>query len=141
MKTLISYTPEDTIETAAILAKDILPGSFIALKGDLGAGKTVFVKGLAKGLEVKDHLYVNSPTFVILHTYQGKMPLYHFDVYRIDERALEETLDYKRYFYGDGICVVEWSNKIEGLLPDIRTEVLLEHEGESVRKITITEIR
>ncbi len=140
MNTVVTNTPEETIDFAENLAKSLKPGSFIALEGELGAGKTVFVKGLAKGLMVKDYMYVNSPTFVILHTYEGKFPLYHFDVYRIDERALEETLDYKRCFYGEGISVIEWSNKIPSLLPDKRIDVKLEHAGKTKRRITVKEI-
>ena len=123
MKTIITHSPEETIRLASCLAKSLRRGDFIALLGDLGAGKTMFVKGLAGGLGIKDHLYVNSPSFVVLKEYRGKKDLYHFDVFRLDLKSFCETLDYEKYFYGDGITVVEWADKIKDVLPEDYLEV------------------
>ncbi|MDD4202924.1 MAG: tRNA (adenosine(37)-N6)-threonylcarbamoyltransferase complex ATPase subunit type 1 TsaE [Candidatus Omnitrophica bacterium] len=138
MQEFISSSLEQTLSIGEKLVKTLLPGTVIALKGDLGAGKTVFTKGIAKGLGIKDYRHVNSPTFVIIKEYQkGIMPLYHFDVYRLNDIEELETIGYKEYFYGDGISVVEWANKIEEALPDKRVDVYLEHVDEHTRKITI----
>ncbi len=105
------------------LAGKLTGGDCIALVGELGTGKTMFVKGLAKGLGVEDYLYVNSPSFVVLKEYHGEKDLYHFDVYRLDPESFCETLDYERYFYGDGITVIEWADKIMDVLPEDHLEV------------------
>jgi len=137
MHTLISNSPNETIEIAAKLAKRFKPGTFVALIGDLGSGKTVFTKGIAKGLGVKEYKYVNSPSFVIIKEYKGKIPLYHFDVYRLKSSDDLETVGYEEYFYGKGVTVVEWADKIRDVLPERHIEVQFEHVGESVRKIKI----
>ena len=138
--TVTTYSPEETIALGEKIALDLKAGDIIALEGDLGAGKTVFVKGLAKGLGVRDYLYVNSPTFVILKEYQGRLALYHFDVYRLDEDHFLDTLDYRRYFYGDGVVVVEWADKIKGILPSEYLEVRIAHEGETQRRFEFKRI-
>lgn len=138
-KIIETHSPEETIELAASIAGALSSGDFIALKGDLGAGKTVFVKGLAKGLKVEDYLYVNSPSFVVLKEYKGEKDLYHFDVYRLSAKSFEETLDYEKYFYSDGITVVEWADKIREVLPEEYLEVALDYgDAESDRVLKIT---
>lgn len=112
---------------AARLARSLNRGDVIALIGHLGSGKTMFVKGLAKGLGIKDYLYVNSPSFVILKEYRGSKNLYHFDVYRLDSAAFLETVDYKKYFYGNGITVVEWADKVRGALPENYLEINIKY--------------
>lgn len=109
----ISNQPEETIEFSKRLAKHLEPGDVIALEGDLGAGKTTFTKGLALGLEIKKN--VNSPTFTIIKEYQGRMPLYHMDVYRVEDSF--EDLGFDEYFEGNGVTVVEWAHLIEEQLP------------------------
>jgi tRNA threonylcarbamoyladenosine biosynthesis protein TsaE len=133
---IITHSPEGTIKVASDLAEKLEKGSIIALTGELGAGKTVFVKGLAKGLGIADYDYVNSPTFVIVKEYTGKIDLYHFDVYRLEEQNFCDTLDYRRYFYGNGITVIEWADKIIDELPEEYMEVKIEHKGERQRKIS-----
>lgn len=118
IKTVTTNSPEETIDMGARMGEYLEAGDFIALMGDLGAGKTMFVKGVAKGLGVEEYLYVNSPSFVILKEYKGKKSLYHFDVYRLEEQGFCDTLDYRRYFYGDGISVVEWADKIKDEIPE-----------------------
>ncbi len=109
----ISKHPEDTMEFSKRLATLLQPGDVIALEGDLGAGKTTFTKGLAIGLEI--HRNVNSPTFTIIKEYQGRLPLYHMDVYRVEDSF--EDLGFDEYFEGDGVTVVEWAHLIESQLP------------------------
>jgi tRNA threonylcarbamoyladenosine biosynthesis protein TsaE len=133
-KTLTTRSPEETIDVAAALVGRLKEGDIIALVGELGAGKTVFVKGLAKGLGLKDYLYVNSPSFVVVKEYKGDKMLFHLDVYRLEARSFCETFDYERYFYNEGITVVEWADKIRGLLPDEYLEISIEHAGRTERR-------
>lgn len=103
------------------LAPFLQSGDFLSLEGNLGAGKTTFTQGLARGLGVK--LVVNSPTFTIIKEYMGRLPLYHMDVYRIEGDV--DSLGLDDYFYGDGVCVVEWASLIEPVLPEERLTVSL----------------
>ncbi len=115
-----SNRPEDTMDFSKRLANLLRPGDVITLEGDLGAGKTTFTKGLALGLGIKRN--VNSPTFTIIKEYQGRLPLYHMDVYRVEDSF--EDLGFDEYFEGDGVSVVEWAHLIEDQLP---TELLAIH--------------
>jgi tRNA threonylcarbamoyladenosine biosynthesis protein TsaE len=126
-------SPEETAQFAANLAGLLQPGDVIALEGDLGAGKTTFTKGLAKGLEIKRN--VNSPTFTIIKEYHGRLPLYHMDVYRVAD-ALED-LGFDEYFEGDGVTVVEWAHLIEEQLPAELLTIYLYHDGEDRRKLVL----
>lgn len=134
---MISKSVEDTIRIGERLAKRLKRGSCVALIGDLGAGKTVFTKGIARGLGVKNSRYVNSPTFVIIKEYKGKFPLYHLDLYRLNKSSILDTENFEEYFYRDGITVIEWADKIRKLLPSKYTEVKLSVAGESERNIEI----
>ena len=125
------------MEIGAKLGKKLKAGDVVALIGDLGAGKTVLTKGIAKGLGVKNVRYVNSPTFVIIKEYKGKMPLYHFDLYRLSKSSVLDAENFEEYFYGDGVTVVEWADKIRKLLPKRHVEVRLSVAGEGKRKIVI----
>lgn len=119
---------EATQRFAAQLAELLAPGDVLALEGDLGAGKTTFTQGLARGLGIAEQ--VNSPTFTIVKEYHGRLPLYHIDVYRVADDP--ESLDLDAYLFGDGVCVVEWASLIESLLPEQRLTVTLRHaEGEA----------
>ncbi|MCF6093740.1 tRNA (adenosine(37)-N6)-threonylcarbamoyltransferase complex ATPase subunit type 1 TsaE [Microaerobacter geothermalis] len=131
---VLVHSPEETKGLAERLASYLQSGDVITLEGDLGAGKTCFTQGIARGLDIKD--VVNSPTFTLIKEYQGKLPLYHMDVYR-----LENTLDdlgFDEYFYGDGVSVIEWASFIEDLVPQERLEVSIRHLGENMRKIIFT---
>lgn len=134
MLTIITSSPEETIDLGAKIARNIEKSAFIALEGSFGSGKTVFVKGIAKGLGIKDYFYVNSPSFVILKEYKAKVSLYHFDMYRVDAKHFADTLDYKKYFYSEAVNVVEWAEVITDILPDEYLEVRIEHDGEFKRK-------
>jgi len=122
---------EETSQFAARLAGYLQPGDVIALEGDLGAGKTTFTKGLAKGLEIKKT--VNSPTFTIIKEYKGKLPLYHMDVYRVADAF--EDLGFDEYFEGEGVTVVEWAHLIEEQLPEDRLTIFLYREENDQRRM------
>lgn len=108
---------KETFEIAYNLAKSSNIGDVFALDGDLGVGKTVFAQGFAKGLGIEES--VNSPTFTILSVYdEGCIPLYHFDVYRIGDVSEMDEIGYEDYFYGDGVCLIEWACLIEEIVPD-----------------------
>lgn len=120
---------EETRRFAESLAALLQPGDIITLEGDLGAGKTTFTQGLAKGLGIKG--VVNSPTFTIIKEYAGRLLLYHMDVYRVGEDA--DSLGLDDYFYGDGVCVVEWASLIEEFLPQERLAITLLKQDENRR--------
>jgi tRNA threonylcarbamoyladenosine biosynthesis protein TsaE len=115
-KKIISKSEKQTEELGLKLAEELKPGTVIALIGDLGSGKTALTKALAKGLGIEEQ--VTSPTFTIIQEYSGgRLPLYHFDVYRLEGEEDMYELGYEDYFYGDGVCVVEWADQIKELLP------------------------
>jgi tRNA threonylcarbamoyladenosine biosynthesis protein TsaE len=126
----ISKSEDDTQALSKRLAELLKPGDVIALEGDLGAGKTTFTKGLAEGLGIKKN--VNSPTFTIIKEYQGRMPLYHMDVYRVDS---SEDLGFEEYFEGEGVTVVEWAHLIDAQLPEQLLTLHLYHGEAGTRKI------
>ena len=120
------------------LAGLLFPGSILTLEGELGAGKTTFTKGIGKGLGIKK--VINSPTFTIVKVYQGKLPLYHFDVYRIGDIEEMEEIGYDDYFFGQGICLIEWADLIEEILPEKLIKVTIEKDlekGFDYRRITV----
>lgn len=136
-----SYSAEETYELGKRLGKEGKPGQVICLIGDLGTGKTVFTQGFASGLGIKEP--VNSPTFTILQVYEeGRVPFYHFDVYRIEDVEEMYEIGYEEYFYGRGICFIEWANLIEEILPANRRNITLEKDlekGFNYRRIKIEE--
>ncbi len=134
---VISKSVKETIEIGSRLARKLKRGDLVALVGELGSGKTILTKGIARGLGVRRAHYVNSPTFVIIKEYKGKMPLYHFDLYRLDKSTPLDLESYDEYFYGDGVTVIEWANKIREALPRRHIEVKLSVMGENKRKIEI----
>lgn len=114
---LDSYSEEDTKNLAMITAHEAKKGDIFCLDGDLGCGKTVFAKGFAEGLGVREA--VTSPTFTILKEYrEGRLPFYHFDVYRIADPDEMYAIGYEDYFFGDGVCLIEWSEQIAELIPE-----------------------
>ena len=135
-------SPEETFDLATHLGEQAEPGTVYTLTGDLGVGKTVFAQGLARGLGIEEA--INSPTFTIVQVYdEGRLPFYHFDVYRIGDIEEMDEIGYEDYFYGDGVCLVEWAELIEELLPKTRTEILIEKDlqkGFDYRKITLQEV-
>lgn len=134
-------SPEETFALAKKLGETAAPGTVYTLTGDLGVGKTVFAQGLAEGLGITEP--INSPTFTIVQVYdEGRLPFYHFDVYRIGDIEEMDEIGYEDYFYGDGVCLVEWAELIGELLPEKRVELLIEKDlqkGFDYRKITMRE--
>ncbi len=138
MKVYDSYSYEDTARIAAEFAAVLKGGEFIAMYGDLGAGKTAFVQGLAKALGITRH--VTSPTFTIVNEYEGRLPLYHFDVYRIASPDEMYEIGYEDYIKSDGVCVVEWAELIEELFPEDYIKLSIRKDdtkGPNYRKIII----
>ena len=131
---IITKTPQELAYLGGRMAQLLQPGDFLALDGDLGAGKTLFTQGLAQGLEVAEE--ISSPTFTIIHEYEsGRLPLYHMDVYRIKHPEEMYDLGYEEYFYGNGITVVEWAQLITELLPEeyLGIEIAIVPEGRELR--------
>ena len=141
--TFETHSAEETFEIGKKLGEEAMPGEVYLLTGDLGAGKTVFAKGFASGLGITKE--VTSPTFTIMHIYdEGRLPLYHFDVYRIDNA--EDLMDTgsDEYFYGNGVCLVEWADRIADFLPDnsISVEIKKDYEnGDDIRHIEVSRDR
>ena len=136
-----SMSEKDTFEFGKKLGEKATAGQIICLDGDLGVGKTVFTQGFAKGLGIEDS--VNSPTFTIIQIYdEGRLPLYQVDVYRIGEPEELYELGYEEYFFGEGVCLIEWSKLIEELIPDEAITVTIEKDlskGLDYRKISVEE--
>lgn len=139
MKVVETGTAKETWELGRQLGLQATLGQIYCLDGDLGTGKTVFTQGFAAGLGIREA--VNSPTFTIVQIYEeGRLPLYHFDVYRIGDVEEMEEVGYEDYFYGDGVCLIEWSNLIMELLPEKRVHVMIEKDlqkGFDYRRIRI----
>lgn len=138
-----THSGEETKELGRKIGLEAKPGDVYTLIGDLGVGKTVFTQGIAAGLSVKEQ--VNSPTFTIVQVYDsGRMPFYHFDVYRIGDVEEMEEIGYEDYFYGEGLTMIEWADLIQEILPPCRKEILIEKDlekGFDYRRITITEVK
>ena len=140
-KVFESFSPEETFEIGKVLGERARVGQVICLNGDLGTGKTVFTQGFAEGLDIEDA--VNSPTFTIIQVYdEGRLPFYHFDVYRIGDIDEMDEIGFEDYVYGEGVSLIEWANLIEEILPEEHTEIKIEKDlekGFDYRKITIEE--
>ena len=135
-------SPEETFALGRTIGENAIPGQVYTLSGDLGVGKTVFTQGVAEGLGIDD--VVCSPTFTILQVYEdGRMPFYHFDVYRIGDVEEMEEIGYEDCFFGEGICLIEWAELIEEILPKNRIAVTIEKDlekGFDYRRILMEEI-
>ncbi|GKH34260.1 tRNA (adenosine(37)-N6)-threonylcarbamoyltransferase complex ATPase subunit type 1 TsaE [Muricomes sp. OA1] len=139
---LESRSPEQTFQIGVRLGQKAKPGQVYTLTGDLGVGKTVFTQGFAKGLGIEEP--VCSPTFTIVQEYgEGRLPFYHFDVYRIGDVEEMDEVGYEDYIMGQGVSLIEWAGLIEEILPENRTEVIIEkdlEQGFEYRRITIEEM-
>lgn len=137
-----TFSWEETAELGRALGKEAKPGDVYTLTGELGVGKTVFARGIAEGLGIKEPIV--SPTFTILQIYEsGRIPFYHFDVYRISDPEEMDEIGYEDYFYGEGLAMIEWGNLIPELLPKKRKEISIEkdlEQGFDYRRITLTEV-
>ena len=130
---------KETFELGKNLGEQAKAGQIFCLNGDLGVGKTVFTQGFAKGLGIEEN--VNSPTFTIIQVYEeGRIPLYHFDVYRIGDPEEMYEIGYEEYFFGEGVCLIEWSKLIEELIPEEAINIEIDkklEKGLDYRKITV----
>ena len=141
-RTIETNSPEETFALGRQIGEQAEPGEVYTLIGDLGVGKTVFTQGLAVGLGIQDA--VNSPTFTIVQVYEdGRIPFYHFDVYRIGDVEEMDEVGYEDYVYGEGVSLIEWANLIEEILPEHYRRITIEknpEKGFDYRKITIEEV-
>ena len=136
MATFISSSALDTEEFGRRFAEQLRPGAIVALKGDLGAGKTRFVKGLVDGLQ--SNAPVSSPTFTIIHEYSGgRLPIYHFDFFRLEDRDAASRIGLDEYLFGDGVSIVEWADRFLDLVPENASWIDFEIKSENERAITV----
>jgi len=134
---IITSSPEETKKLGEGLAQGFSPGLVVAIFGPLGSGKTCLTQGICSGLGVKD--FVVSPSFVLINEYEGRYKVYHLDLFRLEKLSEIINLGYEEYFYGDGICIIEWAEKAKGLLPEKRIEIHLKILSEDEREIRIEE--
>ncbi|MTI80290.1 MAG: tRNA (adenosine(37)-N6)-threonylcarbamoyltransferase complex ATPase subunit type 1 TsaE [Firmicutes bacterium] len=133
MLEFVSHSPEETRRVGELLGQLAKPEDVLCLYGDLGAGKTHFSQGVAKGLGVEE--YVNSPTFTLINEYQGHYPFYHMDVYRLGDADDMADLGYEEYFYGEGVTLIEWADVVKEVLPDSRLDIEITSLGETERQL------
>lgn len=133
-----SYSVNDTIKYAAGVADEVMPGDIICLDGDLGVGKTVFAQGFAQALGINEP--ITSPTFTIMNIYEsGRLPLYHYDVYRIEDESEMDELGYEEYFFGQGVTLIEWASQIPDCIPQTAKHITIKKnpsKGDDYREIT-----
>jgi tRNA threonylcarbamoyladenosine biosynthesis protein TsaE len=135
MFSLVSNCVEDTVALGRELGKRLLPGDFIALIGDLGSGKTHFVQGVAEGDDMQADVCVTSPSYTLLNEYSGRVPLYHFDLYRLHGDGDIQELGFDEYFYGDGVCLVEWAERLDQELPKENLKIVFSQLDDTSRKL------
>jgi tRNA threonylcarbamoyladenosine biosynthesis protein TsaE len=121
-----------------VLGRIVQPGDIITLTGSLGAGKTALTQAIGRGLGVDPRIYITSPTFSLLHEFKGRIPLYHMDLYRLGSESEIESLGLPEYFYGDGLTVIEWPERLGNLMPEERLHIDLVISGESSRTAKLT---
>lgn len=138
---MVTYSSRETMQLGEKLAGRLYQGDVIALYGELGSGKTTFTKGVGKGLGVKDSRHINSPSFVLIKEYKGRFPLYHLDLYRLDSLQDIEDIAVEEYIYGDGVAIIEWAERIKGILPKKYISVRFVIKGENKREIKIEDLR
>lgn len=134
---ITSASAQQTKRIAYRIGKNLLGGDVLALSGELGSGKTCFTGGLARGLGVNEKYQITSPTFTIINEYPARYTLYHFDVYRLNSYTEFEDLGYEEYFYGGGVVVIEWAEKIAKILPEQTFFINFEYADENKRKIIV----
>ncbi|HEX7533770.1 MAG TPA: tRNA (adenosine(37)-N6)-threonylcarbamoyltransferase complex ATPase subunit type 1 TsaE [Syntrophales bacterium] len=133
-----SRSPEETFLIGKIIGRNLIEKDIVALVGDLGAGKTCLAHGIARGLGVPDEYQITSPSFTLINEYQGRMMLYHFDLYRLSRASDMDDMGYEEYFFGQGVSVIEWADKVTGILPQESLFVLINYTDENERNIIIS---
>jgi len=141
MKTvrILSKSTDQTLRLGERLAKYLRKGDILCLEGELGSGKTTLVKGIAKGLKIAQ-AKVNSPTFVLMNAYPGRLPLYHFDLYRLENTGEIGAIGYEEFLYDDGVSVIEWAERLGALTPKEYLRVELKHKSENERSIKLSAV-
>jgi len=134
----ITKSEEETREIGRAIGKGLLPGDIICLIGELGSGKTTITQGIAQGVGVRT--FVSSASFKLINEYEGRIPVYHFDLFRLEKLSEVEELGYREYFYNQGVTIIEWAEKIKPLWPDERIEIELKIVSENAREIRITNL-
>ena len=135
-----TYSPEETQEIGVKIGGQLNPGDVVALIGDLGVGKTCLTQGIARGAGVCQDEIVNSPSYILINEYAGKIPIYHIDLYRLERVEDIIALGLEEYLEGDGICVIEWADRMDALLPESHIQVRITGEDESTRTIEVVPI-
>lgn len=136
--TVISRKPEETLLIGKIIGRNLTEKDVVALVGDLGTGKTCLTQGIARGLGVPDVYQITSPSFTLINEYQGRMMLYHFDLYRISRAREMDDIGYEEYLFGEGVSVIEWADRAEYILPDDTLFISINYAGEKERNIIIS---
>ena len=132
---ILTNSESETLDVARSLGKTLSAGAVVALTGDLGAGKTVFAQGIAESLDIREQ--ITSPTFTLINEYRGRLLLYHMDLYRLDSTREIEDIGIVDYLYGDGVCVIEWAEKLREMMPPNAIAVSLRPSGKTRREIQI----
>ena len=135
-----THSPEETQEIGVKIGYQLNPGDVVALIGDLGAGKTCLTQGIARGAGVYQDQTVNSPSYILINEYEGKIPVYHIDLYRLQRLEDIVALGLEEYFSGDGICVIEWADRMGELLPESYIQVRITGEDEFTREIEVVPV-
>jgi len=135
MEIFVTQSPDETVALGMRIARSLSAGDVVGFFGELGAGKTTLIKGIAVGLGVAE--VVKSPSFVLITQYRGRLPVYHIDLYRLERPSDFMELELEEYFYSDGVCLVEWAERIAGFLPGSATKIALEVKSATERKISI----
>ena len=138
MRTIRLNNLEETVAFGRRLGQQARPGDIITLEGALGAGKTTLTQFIGQGLEVPEEYYITSPTFSLLHEYPGRIPLFHMDLYRLAGSDEITELGFADYLYGEGVCVIEWPDRLEEMMPESRLQIELEFTSETVRTAELT---
>lgn len=132
---MLTKNPDQTLHLGQVFGRMLPQASMVALIGDLGSGKTLLARGIAKGLGVEDEREVSSPTFVLVNEYQGRIPIHHVDLYRLRDSVEAEDIGWEEFISGPGVTLVEWAEKVPDLLPEDRIEVHLYWVGAGERKL------
>lgn len=135
---VMSHSPEQTGHLGEFLARHLLPGDIVAFFGELGAGKTCMIQGICRGLGVPEEVYITSPTFVLMNRYQGRLPIYHFDFYRLTCEEEIIGVGYEEYLFGEGVSLIEWADRAGGLLPEGCMQVRMQVVSPTGRRIEIS---
>ncbi len=133
-----SRSPEETFRIGQIIGRSLVEKDVVALIGELGAGKTCITQGIARGLGVPDCYQITSPSFTLINEYQGRMMLYHFDLYRLSDTCEMDDMGYEEYLFGKGVSVIEWADRVEGILPDDTLFIVIGYTDENSRSIMIS---